>query len=180
VVAVALAAAYTCHEMNSTRVKHNVSNAMSAATGYFLTALLAMVMTDMRPSISMILGIGLLVGAAIWIGSSVLGFFSRGVPFIGVASLGTIAALGIFILMGGVAIFAVVDGLIAIAFGTAVVVGGIFGSSRRLDRIGRRKANRFNRLYGIKSVLEENWKELLAITIVLTVLILGVSNRFSI
>lgn len=176
VVMVALAAGYTCTQLNSTRIKHNISNAFSAGTGYFLAGLLAMVITDIQPSVTAILSIGLIVGAAIWLGSSFVGFFARGIPFIGIASLGTIAALGILLVMGGIAILSAVDTLVAISFGTAIIVGSMSGVSRRLDRRGQRANAEYTRVYGMKMLLEENWKEILIVVIVLVMLLVGVTN----
>ncbi|MEF8975572.1 MAG: hypothetical protein V5A21_04995 [Halapricum sp.] len=78
--------------------------------------------------------------------------------------------------MGGIAILSVVDTLVVISFGTAVIIGGVVGFSRRLDRRGRRKNADFTRIYGMKLLLEENWKEILIVVTILIMLFTGVTN----
>lgn len=175
-VAVAVASIYTCNEISTNRLKHNVSNALGAGTGYFVAGLIAMVVSDIRPGISFVLVAGGGVALAIWLGSSFVGAVTRGLPIIGVASLGTIAAVGILLLLGGVAILNVVWGLLAIAFGGAAATGAVIGVERELKRRGRRKNSEYPRLHGARSLVETNWKELSAVVIVAVALYVGLTG----
>ena len=176
IAAVSLTALYTSYNMRSTRIKHNVSNAIAGGTGYFLTALAAMVISDIQPSLTIILTLALLVGGGIWLGSSFLGLFSRGIPIIGIASLGTIAALGILLFMGGLALLSSIWGLVAISFGVSAVIGLGVGTSRRLERKGRRRNSRYSRLYGLRMYLEKYWKEMVVTGVVLIGLYVGLNG----
>lgn len=176
ILVTAVSAFYTCYNFNSTRIKHNISNAFAAATGYVLIGFLAMVLADPRPSFTMMLLIALVIGGGIWLGSSLLGSLTRGVPFFGVASLGTVAMLGILFLLGGVALLSVVWGLLAIPFGAAGVAGTVVGLSRRLKRRGDRYDVRFPRLRGLQSLLADFWLELIVSMIVVAALLVGLNG----
>lgn len=174
--AVAISAFYTAFNMRSPRLKHNVSNALAGGTGYFLSALAAMVISDVQPSMTMILVLALIVGAGLWLGSSFLGFFTRGIPIIGVASLGSIAALGILLFMGGITLLSSIWGLVAISFGVSAVVGTGLGVSRKLERRGRHHNTNFSRLYGLRLYLEDNWLVISVSVIVLVGLFIGLKG----
>lgn len=178
-LAIAVAAGYTCYELPTTRIKQNVSNALAAGLGYFLTGLIAMVISDIRPSISSLLLLALVVGGGIWIGSTLLGYLSGGLPFLGIASIGAITALGILVILGGIAIVSVIQGLIIVAFGIAVIVGVSFGVSRQLERRGSQysKDEQFSRLRGLQMFVNNYWFQILFISIVVIALIYGISGR---
>ncbi len=176
VVAVAVASIYTCNEISTNRLKQNVSNALGAGTGYFAAGLIAMVVSDIRPEISFVLLIGGGAALAVWLGSSFVGAFTRGLPVIGVASLGSIAALGILLLLGGVAILNVIWGLVAISFGGAAVTGAVIGVERELKRKGKRRNSDYPRFYGLRSFTEANWKEALAVVAVTAALYVGLAG----
>lgn len=179
IVTVTIAAGYTCYELRSTRLKHNVSNALAAGAGYFLTGLVAMFISDIQPTMSDFLLIALVLGGGLWIGSTILGYLSGGLPFFGVASLGSIAAVGTLVILGGITILAVIQGLILMAFGVAVVVGASFGVSRQLERRGSRYSGdvRFARIRGLQLIFEKYWLQILATTIVIFALIYGISGN---
>lgn len=178
-LAVAVAAGYTCYELQSTRISYNVSNAVAAGTGYFLTGLVAMVISNIRPSISSLLLFALVIGGGIWIGSTLLGYLSGGLPFLGVASLGNIAAMGILVVLGGVAIVSAILGLIVVAFGAAVIVGSSFGVSRQLERRGNRHSKDvgFPRFHGLQLFVENYWLQIFALGVVLIALVYGISGN---
>jgi hypothetical protein len=177
VVVVASAAFYTCYKMDSARrIKHNISNALAAGTGYFLIGLVMMVFSNIQPSISSMLSLALIAGAGLWLGSSFVGAFTRGLPFFGVASLGSIAAIGILLLLGGVAVLSVIWGLVAISFGSAAVVGSAVGMSRRLERRGRGHDVRFARVRGLRSLLESYWLEIVVTSAVVVALVVGING----
>lgn len=176
VAAAGLAGLYTCYEINSTRIKHNIENAMTAGTGYFLCGLAAMILADVRPEVSMILIIALVVGGGIWLGSTVLGFLTGGLPFIGIASLGSIAAIGILMLMGGIAILSAILGLVAISFIAPGLAGALVGISRQLERRGRRHDSRFSRSHGLYSFAHEYWKVIVATGLIAVALFVGLTG----
>lgn len=178
ILAVTVAAGYTCYELRSTRIKHNVSNALAAGAGYFLTGLVAMFVSNIQPSISSLLLIALVVGGGIWIGSTLLGYLSGGLPFLGIASFGSIAAVGTLVVLGGITIVSAIEGLIVVSFGVAAVVGSSFGVSRQLERQGSRSRDtQFPRLYGLQLVLEKHWFQILVTTTVVLALIYGISGN---
>lgn len=173
---VGLASAYTCYQIQARSISNNVSNVMNVGGGYFLAGLLAMFASDIQPAISTIVGLAVFSGAALWIGSSVLGLFATGIPVIGVASVGGIAAIGILVLLGGIAVAEAVWWLAVAAFGTAAAVGTIVGTSRQLRRKGRHNSERFYRVQGLKMVLENHWLEIILVAAVAVGLIFGLQR----
>lgn len=174
VIGVGLASAYVCHNLRSTRLKHNVPNAIAAGTSYFLTGLIAMVVSDIQPGLTAILGIALLLGAGLWVGSNVIGALGSGIPFFGVASLGSVLALGVLVLLGGIAVLSVVIGLVLVSFVPAVIVGAGFAVSRRLKRKGRRSD--YPRITGLQKVVQESWMEILVAGGVVIALAFGLTR----
>lgn len=174
VAAVAVASAYLCYEIQTNHVKHNISNATAAGTGYFLTALVAMVVSDIRPTITFVLLAALVLGGGLWVGSTVIGALGRGIPFLGIASLGTVVAVGVLIILGGVAIISVVQGLIMISFAPAAAVGAGFGVSRRLKRKGGRSD--YPRLAGLQRFLKQSWKETIVVLLIILGLFIGLTG----
>lgn len=173
-VVVGVASAYVCHEIRTNRVKWNVSNAMAAGTGYFLTALIAMVLSDIRPTITVLLVIALVLGGGLWIGSAVVGAVGRGIPFLGIASLGSVVAVGVLVIFGGIALLSVVQGLVVLAYLPSAAVGLMFGVSRQLERRGRRSD--YPRIAGLRQFLEESWKEVLIVAVVFVALVIGLTR----
>lgn len=176
IAAVGVAAAYTCHEIRSSRLKHNVSNALGAGMGYFLAGLLAVVVTDMRPNISVILIAAVVIGGGIWIGSTVVRTTTGGLPFIGVTSLGTVAIVGLLVIGGGATIARALAGLIGISFGVSSAVGFVFGVSRQLERRGGRRDASLSRTKGLKLWLEDHWKTLLVVGVIVGALAVGLTG----
>lgn len=174
IVGVAVASAYICYEIRTNRLKHNVSNALAGGTGYFLTALVAMVLSDIHPTITFILVIALLLGGGLWIGSTVIGALGQGMPFFGIASLGTVVAIGVLVILGGVAILSVIQGLIVVSFAPAAIVGAGFGVSRRLKRQGGRSD--YPRVAGLQQFFKNWWKETLVVSLVLVGLSIGLTG----
>jgi hypothetical protein len=176
IAAVAITTIYTTSQIRSRRIKHNISNALGAGMGYFIVGVAAMVVSDMRPDISGILMIALFVGGGIWIGSTAVRSATGGLPFIGITSLGTLALVGILIIMGGVAVASVLRGLIAISFGVSGIVGVVVGVSRQLESRGSRRGQSFARAHGAADWLEENWMEVLIVVAILGSLAVGLSG----
>jgi len=176
VATASIAGFYTCYKMNSTRIKHNISNAMAAGMGYFLAGLAAMLLADIRPSISMVLVLAFVAGLGIWLGSTILGILTRGIPFIGIASLGGIAAIGIIIVVGGVAILSAIWGLMGVAFAAPGGAGAIVGVSRQLERRGRGYDTQFSRTRGLQSFIKEYWMLIFVIVIIGGALTIGLTK----
>jgi hypothetical protein len=172
--AVGVAGSYICSEIHSPRVKHNISNSMAAGAGYFLTALVAMVISEIRPGITFLLGVALLLGGGLWVGATLIGALGGGIPFLGIASLGTVVTVGVLVILGGVAIISVIQGLIIVSFAPAAIVGAGFGFSRQLEQRGRRSD--YPRITGLRLFLEKSWKETLVTVLVLLGLSIGLSG----
>lgn len=174
VLFVGLASAYVCYNLTTTRLKYNVSNAMTTGTSYFFTALVAMVVSDIQPGLTAILGIALLLGGGLWIGSNIIGILGQGIPFFGVASLGGVIALGALVLLGGLAVLSAVLGLVVVTYVPAVLVGAGFSLSRQLKRKGRRSD--YPRIAGLRKMIEESWIEVIVVGMVLVALAVGLTR----
>ena len=174
-VLVGVATVYACYEMPYTsRMKFNIRNALTVGTGYFLAGLGAMIISDMQPGFTMVLIVGLVVGAAIWLGSSFVGALTRGLPFFGIASLGTIAMIGLLLLLGGVTLIATIWGLILMSFGVPVVVGAGISASRTLEKYGQRGGSGdFPRLEGLNWLVRKHAKGIGATVVILLALLVG-------
>lgn len=175
-IAVAAAASYTSSQIKTRKIKHAISNALGAGMGYFLAGVGAVVLSDMRPEISSLLIIALLVGSSIWAGSAFIRTTTGGLPFIGITSLGTIAAVGILIILGGVAVASALKGLIAISFGVSGGVGLCVGMSRKLESRGKRQSRAFPRLYGLLDWGRQNWLESLIVILIIGTLAFGLTG----
>jgi hypothetical protein len=163
VVATVIAGAYTSYQKSTRRIKTAATNALTAGSAYFLIALSATVLTDIQPQISSLLLIGGLIAGAAWLGSSFLGTFTRNIPIIGVASLGTILALGFILIAGSVAIISILWELLAISYAGAAVGGIAVGLEKAVRYRGNRRDTDTPRLAGVKILLKENLKEIVVV-----------------
>lgn len=180
VLLVAIAALYACHEISQTsRLKYCLQNALSAGTGYFFAVVGAMIISGMRPEITFVLMTGLVVGGGIWVGSSFVGGLTRGLPFIGIASLGTVAMIGIFLIIGGVAILSELLGPIVVSFGVSAVVGIGVDGSRIIEKHGKQGgADTFPRLNGLYSLVKNNVEIIVVSIVVFIGLFIGLRGGF--
>lgn len=176
VVATAVAGAYTSHKGSSRGIKNATSNALTAGSAYFLIALLAIVLTDIQPELSSLLLIGALIAGAAWLGSSFFGSFTRGIPIIGVASVGTIFALGFILIAGSAAIISVLWELIAISYVGAAVGGVAVGAEKAVRRRGKRKDTDTPRLAGVKMLIKENLTEIVVVVSVAVLLYAAITG----
>jgi len=170
-VLVALAAGYTCYNIRARSISHNIQNAMNAGAGYFLAGLLAIVVSNIQPALSTTIALAVFVGAGLWIGSTLAGTLS--IPVIGISSLGGLAAIGILVLVGGIAVAQTVWWMGAAAFGAAAAVGGVVGFGRDLRKTGRRQGENMYTLRGLQIFLRENWIELLVVGAIAAALFVG-------
>jgi len=174
--AVIAGAVYTASKFSSTRIKRSVSRTFDAGSAYFLAALAAMVVSDIQPGVSTILLIAGVVAAAAWLGSSFLGTFTRSIPIIGVASLGTILSLGIVLVAGSAAILTMLWQLVAISFGVAAAAGVVTGAERKARKEGKRMSDEWPRATFVKRRIRENWLELGIILVIFGLLYAGVTG----
>jgi hypothetical protein len=170
------AAVYTGSKFSSTKIKRSVSRTFDAGSAYFLAALAAMVASDIQPGVSTILLIAGVVAAAAWLGSSFLGTFTRDIPIIGVASLGTILSLGIVLVIGSAAVLTMLWQLVAISFGAAAVAGVATGAERKARKEGKRMSDEWPRAALVKHRLRENWLELGIVLLIFGLLYAGVTG----
>lgn len=177
-VLVIMASVYACYKISNThRLKYCIHNALSVGTGYFFAVLGAMIISDMQPTITLILFLGLMVGGGIWIGSSLIGAVTRGLPFIGIASLGTVTMIGIFLIIGGIAIIGELLGPIIVSFGIPILVGMGVSTNRKVKIHGERQgADTFPRIRGIQSLLKKNVEIIVATIIILVGLFIGLQG----
>jgi hypothetical protein len=175
-VVVGCAGAYTTGRVTTRGIKNTISNALTAGSAYFLSALIAIVATDMRPSISLLLVVGGVIAGAAWLGSSFLGTFTRGVPFVGITSLGTLITVGFLLIAGGSALVAMLWELIVISYAGPAVAGILIGAERSLRYDGKGRNPDWPRLASAKYRLRENWLELVISAGVVGALYLGLTN----
>jgi hypothetical protein len=173
---VACAGAYTTAQISTRSIKNTTTNALAAGSAYFLTALVAVVVTNMQPSISLLLIIGGGIAGAVWLGSSFLRAFTHGIPFFGVTSLGTLLGLGFLLIVGGVALLTLLWKLLAISYGGAAIAGILIGTERSLRSDGKRRNSDWPRLSSVKHHLCENWVEIVVTAGVVGMLYLGLTN----
>lgn len=176
VVAAAVAGAYTSYKKSSRSIQTAASNALTAGSAYFLIVLLAIVLTDIQPELSSLLLIGALIAGAAWLGSSFLGTFTRGIPIIGVASIGTVFALGFILIAGSAAIISILWELIAISYVGAAVGGVAVGAEKAVRRRGKRRDTDSPRLAGVKILVRENLTEMVVVISVAVLLYAAITG----
>jgi len=109
------------------------------------------------------------------VGSTIISSSTGGLPFIGITSLGTVAAVGFVVLVGGAAVLSAIGGLVAVALVPPVLVGTAAGSIRRLEKIGGR-GRKDGYLRGLKLVAEKYWLGILATVAVFGLLAAVLTN----
>jgi len=90
----------------TTRFQYVLENAAWLLSGYLAAGIVAFGLSEARPGLTILIAlIGLFI-AAVAIGSRVIGAAvgGRGLPFIGIASLGLVASFGLIFLIGGLAL----------------------------------------------------------------------------
>ena len=78
------------------------------------------------------------------------------------------------VILGGVAVLSVIQGLVVVAFGPAAAVDAGFGVSQRLEKRGRHSDR--PRLAGVRDFLEDSWKETLVTVLVVLSLAIGLTG----
>lgn len=176
VAATVVAGAYTSYQESTYRIKIAAKSAITAGSAYFLIALSATILTDIQPQLSSLLLIGGLIAGAAWLGSSFLGTFTRNIPIIGVASFGTILALGFILIAGSAAIISILWELLAISYVGAAIGGIGVGVEKTIRHRGKRRDTETPRLAGTKILLKENLTEIVVVVVVGTLLYAALSG----
>ena len=94
----------------------------------------------------------------------------------GIASLGGIVAIGLLIILGCIAILSAILGLVIVAFAVPTFAGSLVGESRQLERRGRKYDTRFSRVQGLRSLLSEYWKVIIATIVISVGLFIGLAG----
>lgn len=167
------AGAYTAYEHASHRTKYTVRNALNAGAGYVTLGLLAMIVSDINPPLTLFLIIGFVIMVSIWVGSTVLNVLIGGFPFLGLVSLGTVVALGLFVIFGSVAVLASIYGLLVMAFVPAATGGFFVGFMEYAERSGPRHSGKAG---GLAHFVSEYWKVILLVIALAALLYIGVTG----
>lgn len=173
--AVGLASGYVCHTISTPRIQQNIENALRVGIGYLVLGLAAIVISDMRPAISSLLMVAIVLLGAVWIGSTVVSSATRGLPFFGITSLGTVAVVGLLVILGGVAVVVELWGLFAVSLGAPIIAGSAVGMSRQLKRIGGRRRD-FARIRGAQELVQDYWFGLLVTAVVTVALYVAITG----
>lgn len=105
VLLVALGTILTVSGVSGTaRFRYMAENGATVLYGYLGVGLVALLESGARPAIAGFTAIILLLGVATFVGSTVIGKLTGGLPFFGVASLGLIIVLGMVIVLVGAAL----------------------------------------------------------------------------
>jgi len=101
----------------TTQMKYLIQNSGSLLVGYLTAGLLGFVISGAQPGVAFIMIVAVVVALAAIIGSTLTQNLMRGVPVIGFTSIGGIVAIGLLVILGGVAVIQ--------SFGPLVVVSCI-------------------------------------------------------
>lgn len=125
IILITIGAGYTTSKISNTReFKYILENATAITLGYFPAFAIAFWISNINPELEMVVIIGLGLPAVIYIGSTVLQKLTGNLPFFGIASLGSIIILGIFVLIVGVTLISALGPAIAM-MGTGIIIGSI-------------------------------------------------------
>lgn len=114
--------------MGSTTTQEYIAkNSLYAAGGYIAAILALLLISNARPALQTSFLIILIAGAALWIGSQFVGKAVGGIPIFGIASLGTLFIVGIFIIAVGWAFVQVMLPVVVVsAVGSALGGGAVY------------------------------------------------------
>lgn len=114
-VAIALGSFYAARKVSQTgRPRYVLINAASVIAGYFPALVIAFVVSDINPELETALVIVSVAALAIYVGSTLVARLTGGLPFFGIASLGTILLVGLIALVVAVEVL--------LTFGPALVI----------------------------------------------------------
>lgn len=119
----------------TSRPRYLIENGVSIALGYAIVGIAVIFLSNAQPSFTSLLLVFLGGGVALFIGGTVISRVSGDLPFLGVASLGTVFLVGLLVLAGGFVIVQTLAPLFVIpvagGLGSAVLL--YIARSRRLD-----------------------------------------------
>ncbi|MFB6139756.1 MAG: hypothetical protein ABEJ26_04905, partial [Halosimplex sp.] len=99
----------------TTRPKYVTQNCAGAIVGYIGAALITVLASGARPTVAVIILLAGLFGGGLFIGSSVANRLTGSLPVFGVTTLGGFAAIGLAIVLGGIAVISALAPIFAIA-----------------------------------------------------------------
>lgn len=116
----------------TSRFEYVLKNCLHIAIGYVPTALAAFILSDVQPAMTIFIVVGVVVFAAILVGSSIIQGLTGGIPFIGVTSFGAIIAVGLFAIIGGLAVLISIWPLIAIPLTGGLIATALSWTARNV------------------------------------------------
>ncbi|MFB6302785.1 MAG: hypothetical protein ABEH78_08000 [Haloferacaceae archaeon] len=108
----------------SSRGRHILQNAASAAIGYVPAVAIGMVVSGARPGISLIVLLGVGLAISTYIGAGIVQKVTGGLPILAITSLGGLAAIGLLTILGGLVVLNAIWPLLAM-IALSVIAGGV-------------------------------------------------------
>lgn len=102
---------------NTSRPRYLIENGSTVLYGYLSIGLIAIAESGAKPAVALITALLLFFVVIVYVGSTIIQKITGGIPFIGIASLGTIALVGLFIVVAGVTIIETMLPMVIVAVG---------------------------------------------------------------
>lgn len=118
----------------TSRFRYMMENGGTVLYGYLGIGLIATAESGARPAIAGITAILLLFVVVIYVGSTITQKITGGLPFIGIASLGTIAVVGLIFVFAGIAIIEAMLPMVVVSAGGTITGIGLLWSVRKAPR----------------------------------------------
>lgn len=103
------------------RFTHILQNSAAVIVGYVASGVVVFIASGARPGVALIVVGAAVIGAAAYIGATLTQSLTADLPVFAVTSLGGIVAIGLLVLVGGVAVLSAFLPLVGIAGAGAVV-----------------------------------------------------------
>jgi hypothetical protein len=116
------------------RLRYILENGSAILYGYLGVGLIALLESGARPAIAGFTALILFFMVAIYVGSTVVGRLTGGMPFIGVASLGLVAVIGMVFVFVGLAILDAMLPMIVVASSGMLTGGSLLWTVRQAPR----------------------------------------------
>lgn len=167
VITVSLATAYAAYRGRQRRgMLNNIYDSTRVGLFYLGCIVAAMVLTNVQPELSIFLVILLVIVLSMAVGSRLVGSVTGGLPFIGIASLGSIFLVGLLFVLGGLAVIGALIGPIIISVGTSAAVGTFIAVERHMANRGHGHDS-MSTVYGLVSFLQEYQVETIIVVIII-------------
>lgn len=114
------------------RYRYVIENSAFVVLGYLAAGLTTIVVTDARPGLSALLGLFVLVGLGIVVGSMVVGLINEAVPVLALTTIGGIILIGIAAIAGIALILKTILPLLVLSFIGGEIGGGLVYVTRNL------------------------------------------------